>query len=305
MLDFHIPTEDDKKWIDEILDGTEYFGCFCTFATLYLWKDAYRTQVARYGDALLIRGGDPEYSHYYMYPVGKSYDIREIITVLREDAANFNTKLVIKCAEKWQCDEIKSAFPNEFSYAESRNDFDYIYSSENLINLKGKKFHAKRNHISKFMRTYPDWKYEDIDASNVIECINTAGEWLERALPEADEDEKTELCLENSAIALALRNRENLGIIGGLIRVKGKVIAMTLGEPINKRVFVTHFEKADTDYDGAYAMINNQFAIHRLSSYEYINREEDMGIEGLRKAKLSYNPDILLEKYSVEDLSVK
>lgn len=303
MLDFHIPTEDDKLWIDEVLDGTVYFGCFYTFATLYLWRDVYHTQVARYGDALLIRGGDTKHSNYYMYPAGKSYDIRKIIPLIREDAASLGAKAVIACVEKWQCDEIRTAFPDEFSYTESRDEFDYIYLSDNLINLRGKKFHAKRNHISKFVRNYPNWIYEDVGAENAIECIDAASIWLERSLPNANEFEKSELCFENSAIALALRNREKLGIIGGLIRVDGKVIAMTLGEPINKRVFVTHFEKADTDYEGAYAMINNQFAIHSLASYEYVNREEDMGIEGLRKAKLSYNPDILLEKYCVKDLS--
>lgn len=299
-----MPTEDDKQWIDEVLEGTEYFGCFYTFATLYLWKDVYHTTVARLGDALLIRGGDLKKNPYYMYPAGRSYDIRQIVSLLREDAAALGAKLVISCAEKQQCEELQAAFPDEFSYTESRDEFDYVYLSENLINLRGKKFHAKRNHISKFIRKYPDWTYENIGADNSIECINTASGWLEKALEETDDDyEKKELCLENSAIALAIRNRDALGIIGGLLRVDGKVIAMTLGEPINKRVFVTHFEKADTDYDGAYAMINNQFAVNRLSGYEYINREEDMGIEGLRKAKLSYYPDILLDKYLIKDLT--
>lgn len=302
MLDFHTPTEDDKQWIDEVLEGTEYFGCFYTFATLYLWKDVYHTTVARFGDALLIRGGDLKKNPYYMYPAGRSYDIRQIIAMLREDAASLGTKLVMSCVEKQQCEELQTAFPDEFSYTESRDEFDYIYLSDNLINLRGKKFHAKRNHISRFIRKHPDWTYENICADNAVECINTASEWLENALQEAEAEEKTKLCLENSAIALAIRNRDALGIIGGLLRVDGRVIAMTLGEPANKRVFVTHFEKADTNYDGAYAMINNQFAANSLSQYEYINREEDMGIEGLRKAKLSYYPDILLEKYLVRDL---
>ena len=107
--------------------------------------------------------------------------------------------------------------------------------------------------------------------------------------------------MENYAIALALRHYDEMGFVGGLLRVGGKVIALTLGEPLNRRVFVTHFEKADTDYEGAYTMINRQFAVHRLADYEYINREEDMGLESLRKAKLSYHPDILLKKYRVED----
>ena len=118
-----------------------------------------------------------------------------------------------------------------------------------------------------------------------------------------DEEQVYELCMENSAIALALRQFDTLGMAGGLLRVGGRVVAITIGEPINSRVFVTHFEKADTDYDGAYTMINNQFAINRLSGYEYINREEDMDKEGLRRAKLSYYPAILLEKFSARDIS--
>lgn len=305
MLDFHSPTMDDKDWIDEIFDGTKYFGCFCTFATLFLWKDLYLTEVAQLGTACLIRGKDEDDVVYYMYPLGRDYDISECIAELRADAAQFGNKLLIYCAEKWQCDELRDAFPNQFEYSESRNEFDYIYLSENLINLSGKKFHAKRNHISKFMRTYPDWKYENISPDNLDECIDFIGDWLEKSIEGAEQEQIFELCMENSAIAVALKNYTALGMVGGLLRVGEKVIAVTLGEPINNRVFVTHFEKADTDFDGAYAVINNQFAINQLSSYEYVNREEDLGLEGLRRAKLSYNPDILLEKYRIEDISVQ
>lgn len=302
-LDFHIPTLDDKTWIDEIYEGTEYFGCFCTFATLYLWKELYYTEVARFGDALLIRGKNDRDEWYYMYPLGKAYDIRETIAVLRADAAEKHSKLVIYCAEQWQCDELRGAFPDEFAYTGSRGEFDYIYRTENLIHLPGKKFHAKRNHISKFMRTYPDWTYENIGPDNLAECIAFTSAWLEKAIVGQDDEQIYELCMENSAIALALRQFDTLGMAGGLLRVSGRVAAITLGEPINRRVFVTHFEKADTDIDGAYTMINQQFAVNRLADYEYINREEDLGLEGLRKAKLSYHPDILLEKFNIRDLT--
>lgn len=304
MLDFHSPTLDDKAWVDEVLEGTEYFGCFCTFATFFLWKDLYATEVARLNGAFLTRGKDEEGHFYYMYPLGREYDIRECIAALRADAAALGTRLLIYCAEKWQCDELRAAFPNEFVYEETRSEFDYLYRSDNLIHLSGKKFHAKRNHVSKFMRMYPDWAYENISPENLSECIDFAAHWLEKSIAgEDDEEQVRELCMENSAIAMALKNYKTLGLVGGLLRVGGSVIAVTLGEPINHRVFVTHFEKADTDVDGAYAAINNQFALHRLASYEYINREEDMGLEGLRRAKLSYHPDILLEKYRVEDIS--
>lgn len=303
MLDFHVPTLADKKWIDEIFEGTEYFGCFCTFATLWLWKDRYFTEVARFDNAMLIRGADDQKNIYYMYPMGKEYDIREAIAALREDAKRLRTGLVIYCAETQQCHELNEAFPGEFEFAPQRGDYDYIYLTQNLMHLSGKKFHAKRNHISKFMRSYPDWRYEDLNASNIPECAGFLEGILQKAIAGQSEEEVFELCMENSAIALALEHYEALGLVGGLLLVGGRVIALTIGEPINSRVFVTHFEKADTDYDGAYTVINRQFALNRLSGYEYINREEDMDKQGLRKAKLSYYPDILLEKFSAEDVS--
>lgn len=303
MFDFHEPTLEDKPWMDGIFEGTEYFGCFCSFATLWLWKERYFTEVARMDGCLLLRGVDDEKNTYYMYPMGKGYDIKTAIATLRDDAASHGSRLIIYCAEKWQCDELREAFPGEFAFEEQRGDFDYVYRSENLIHLSGKKFHAKRNHISKFKRSYPNWTYEDISDSNIPECMDFASAMLEKAIVGQDRDEAAELRMENIAIAKALGHFEMLGMAGGLLRVGGRIVAMTIGEPLNRRVFVTHFEKADTDYDGAYTMINQQFAVHRLSAYEYINREEDMDKEGLRKAKLSYYPEILLEKFSAEDVS--
>ena len=186
MLDFHEPTLADKPWIDEIFEGTEYFGCFCTFATLWLWKERYFTEVARSGDCLLIRGLDDGKNVYYMYPMGKKYDVRAEIAALREDAAVNGTRLLIYCAEKWQCDELREAFPGEFAFEEQRGDFDYIYRSENLIRLSGKKFHAKRNHISKFIRSFPDWQYERIDGSHTGECMEFALSLLEKTIAAQD-----------------------------------------------------------------------------------------------------------------------
>ena len=270
MLDFHVPTLEDKPWIDGILEGTEYFGCFCSFATLWLWKERYFTEVAQMDNCLLLRGVDDGKNTYYMYPMGKDYDIRTAIAALRGDASCHGGRLVIYCAEKWQCDELRAAFPGEFAFEEQRGDFDYVYRSENLIHLSGKKFHAKRNHISKFMRSYPDWTYEEIGGANISECMEFANSVLQKAIAGENGEEVAELCMENTAIAKALRHFEWLGMVGGLLRVGGRIVAMTIGEPLNKRVFVTHFEKADTDYDGAYTMINHEFAVNRLSAFEYI-----------------------------------
>ncbi len=305
-LSFHKPTLDDKPWVDDVFSGTAYYGCFCTFATFFLWKDMYATEVTHFQNALLTRGRGSDGSLYYMYPMGRDYDIRACIEAMRADAAAQGQTLLIYCAEEWQCDELRTAFPGAFAYEATRSEFDYLYRSEHLVHLSGKKFHAKRNHISRFTRLYPDWQYENISSANLAECAAFVGRWLDQAVAqETDEEQIFELCMENSAIALALRHFETLGLVGGLLRVNGNVMAVTIGEPINSRVFVTHFEKADTNFDGAYAVINQQFAMNQLASYEYINREEDMGREGLRKAKLSYHPDILLEKYCVREIPAR
>ncbi|MBQ1554128.1 MAG: DUF2156 domain-containing protein [Clostridia bacterium] len=306
-LNFHRLSLDDKAWVDAVFQGTAYRGCFCSFATFYLWKDAYHSEATYFSNALLARGIDREGQRYYMYPLGREYDIRACIEALREDAAAEGCPLRLSCVEEWQCEELRNAFPGEFTFELSRDDFDYMYRTEDLIRLSGKKYHAKRSHISQFVRAYPDWQYDDITSGNASECIAFADEWLAGTVAaESDPRQAQELRVENAAIVLALSEFERLGFMGGLLRVGGKIIAMTIGEPLQPKVFkvfVTHFEKADTGYNGAYGMINQQFALHGLAPYEYVNREEDMGREGLRKAKLSYHPAFLLEKYNVRDIS--
>ena len=299
--DFHIPTEHDRQWMREVLSDTDYLASFYAPGAVWMWRDMYRMEVARFQDAVLMRGRADEDMTYYMYPIGRAYDIREAIAVLRRDAEEQGTGLMMYSVEQRQCDELRAAFPDAFFFEETRWDFDYIYRTEHLIALSGKKFHAKRNHISHFQRLYSDWRYEDISAANAEECIECAGEWLKKAAAGQEEERVYELCMENSAIALSLRHYDEMGFVGGQLRAGGRVVALTLGEPLSRRVFATHFEKADTDFEGAYAMINQQFAAHRLAGYEYVNREEDLGLESLRKAKLSYHPDILLPKYRVQD----
>ncbi|MEG1436658.1 MAG: phosphatidylglycerol lysyltransferase domain-containing protein, partial [Oscillospiraceae bacterium] len=158
--------------------------------------------------------------------------------------------------------------------------------------LPGKKFHSKRNHISNFEKTY-DWSYEEINKENMQECIEMNRKWeAENKMRNPDGMNKEEL-----AIIRAFDNFDELGFKGGLIRANGEVVAYTMGERLNDNTFCTHIEKAFADIRGAYPIINREFAKNTLTEYEFVNREEDMGIEGLRKAKLSYNPVYLVSKY--------
>lgn len=187
-------------------------------------------------------------------------------------------------------EKVEAMFPGKFEFEPLRDSYDYIYLTENLINLPGKKFHGKRNHIAAFVRDN-EWSYEPITADNLDECIAMNAEWERRNRekdPEAMDDEL-------DAINISFKNYFELGFVGGLLRANGEVVAFTFGEEMNPEMFCTHIEKAYADVRGAYPMINREFAANALSQYKYVNREDDTGSEGLRKAKLSYYPDILLE----------
>ena len=180
-----------------------------------------------------------------------------------------------------------------YNLDESRNEFDYIYKRENITNLSGKKYHSKRNHISAFSKQF-DWHYEPITAENMSGVKKCAEMWYNENLDRGD----VELDAERKGINILLDNMSALNMKGGAISVDGNIVAFTLGSPINSKVYDIHIEKALKSYATAYTVINREFARHELSDYEYINRENDLGVEGLRRAKLSYHPDILLKKYA-------
>ena len=155
----------------------------------------------------------------------------------------------------------------------------------------------KRNHLSRFARTY-SFTYEDLGPDNLEACLEIAKAWADQSMSTGEKVKSPER--ELGALSLAIRHFDALALSGGLIRIDGKPVAFTIGEEINSKLFLLHFEKALSGYDGLYAAINHEFAARNLSGYEYINREEDMGIEGLRRAKLSYYPAILLDRYTAE-----
>lgn len=187
---------------------------------------------------------------------------------------------------------IERWYPGQYQIEYDRDSADYLYRQESLATLAGKKLHAKRNHINRFLENYPDYQYERINGKNWKECLELEEAWARENNPEHDVDKENE----KAVIAYALEHRKMFGMIGGLIRAEGKVVAFTLGERLTEDTFDVHFEKAYADVQGAYAMINREFVRRELSDYTYINREEDMGIPGLRQAKLSYQPDSLVEK---------
>lgn len=177
-----------------------------------------------------------------------------------------------------------------FEYIHDMGAEDYVYLREKMVSLSGKHLQPKRNHINKFEKLYPEYQFEEITDANLEECLALGQDWLEHK--EVDSSRLAE----QKMIEKCLRHREELGLLTGALRVDGKIIAFTFGSPINQDTFDIHVEKADISYEGAFAMINREFAKRIPEQYTYINREEDLGLEGLRKSKLSYKPELMLIK---------
>ena len=167
-----------------------------------------------------------------------------------------------------------------------------MYQSQSLATLGGKKLHSKRNYINRFKQL--NWSFEDITPDNIDECKQMSLEWCIRNDCDKSEDKSEEMC----AVGIGLEHFFDLGLVGGILRVDGRIQAFSYGEQQCSDTFVTHVEKAFTDYDGAYPMINYMMANRFCKGLEYINREEDMGEENLRKAKKSYHPCFMVEKFS-------
>lgn len=292
-MDFHRITLCDKEWMEELLSYSDYNSCEYSFTDLFNWGHVHQTEVARMGDFGVIRSGFKDFS--YLYPFGRG-DVCPVIEAMMEDAKENHVDFTLSLILEPMKAELETLFPGRFSFTEERAYFDYIYAQETLAELKGKKLHGKRNHINSFKEQYPDWKFEKITADNLAECWQMNEEWSKQN--EISDD--AGLLKERTALKNAFEHFFEEELVGGLIRANGKVIAYSMGHRLNRDTFVVHFEKAFAEIRGAYQMINQQFAKHCCEGFAYINREDDTGLEGLRKAKLSYLPQILLTKYDAK-----
>lgn len=290
MIDFKKIEISDKPWIDELLACSDFKGAEYCFTNLFIWDEVYHSKIARYKDFLLLTSGSGEETKY-LYPAGKG-DIKEVLEFLEADAKERGVPFTLIGITADTKPVIEQLMPGAFKYEAVRNSFDYIYESEKLITLSGKKLQPKRNHLNNFIKL-EGWSYEDITAENLNECIEYTNAWCKVN----GCGENLSLMWECCAVNKALSHFFELGLKGGLIRLDGKVIAYTVGEAINSDTVIVHIEKAEADIRGSYQAINNQFIQRLAAGYQYVNREDDAGDEGLRRAKESYYPAFMLEKF--------
>lgn len=279
--------------MEELLGYSDYNSCEYSFTDLFNWGHVHQTEVARMNDYGVIRSGFKEFS--YLYPFGRG-DVRPVIEEMVADARKNNVNFTVSLILEPMKQELQTIFPGRFTFTEERDYFDYIYERESLVELKGKKLSAKRNHLNAFKMLNPDWSFERITRENIDECWQMNQLWNEQN----DLSLGSGLLKEQAALRSAFDHFFEEELVGGLIRTNGRIVAYSIGHPLNSDTFVVHFEKAFADVRGAYQIINQQFALNCCEGYRYINREDDTGLEGLRKAKLSYLPQILLKKYDAK-----
>lgn len=292
VIPFKQPGLEDKEWFDELAARSDYRGCEYNFTNIYAWSDTFSQEIARIDHFLMVRVRDNK-GCSYLFPAG-SGDVRPVLReLIRESMSRCRCFKLIGVTETTR-GMLEKAFPGRFRYQEDRNSWDYLYRADKLAELPGKKLHAKRTHINRFVEQYPEWSFEPITAANLEECYAMHREW--NRLNNGEDGSGDEIALKK-----VFDHYEQLKLDGGLLRAGGRCVGFTMGERLSSDTYDTHFEKAFASVQGAYAMINREFARMIREKYPevvYINREDDLGLEGLRRAKLSYEPDGMVEKFS-------
>lgn len=292
MIDFHRIQIENKEEYEKILLSSPTRGCEYSFSNLYFWG---RQQIA------FLDGCVAFFAHFngfsvYPYPIGPG-DRRAVLEKIMDDAAQRGIPCRICCISPADREELEAWFPGKFFFRTGRDNFDYVYDINDLADLKGRKFQRKRNHVNRFRAMHPDFTVEPITKDNQEIAQALTKQWYADRM---ERDPNGDYLLEEVALNRAFSQYEALDMDGLLLYCDGKAVAMTMGSRMSQDTVDVHFEKALEDVDGAYAAINCEFARHiRLEHPEilYLNREDDLGIEGLRKAKLSYNPHHMMEKY--------
>ena len=293
MLEFSVIDITDKERITKALNKSQFMGCEYSFANNMAWRRLGDSQIAFYKDFYICcsfrsEDGIPR----FFLPSGEG-SYRDVICSMKEYANSLGKPLEIAGITEPSLKMLSELFSDEFTTDTDEGDWDYIYNSSDLIELSGRKYHSKRNHLARFNELGAEFSI--MTEKDFDDCITFSAVEYNNKTDTSDHS----FIAEQYAINTYFNYFNELGLTGGVIRIGGKVAAFTIGEKLNSETFCVHIEKADTNYNGIYAGINNSFAKAAAAGYKYINREEDLGIEGLRKSKLSYHPAFLLKKYTV------
>lgn len=294
-LVFNPLTFDDKHIFDRYLNEYKFSTSEYTFANLLIWRKGCDIKYTIYDGVLIIKKRDFKGNYHFMQPIGyKKENLKNLVQKLKEYKLENKMNYLFKDVEISFLNDIRETCGDKALIEADIDNFDYIYDREKLATLSGKKLHSKKNHYNYFIKTY-DYTVKDFSEPYVKEdCIKAAENWHEERYS-GDEY----LSYELEGIKELINHMDELNQKGIAVYVDGVISAFTIGECVNEDMAIIYIEKGRTDIRGIYSFINKVFAQEYLSRVKYINREQDLGIEGLRKAKKSYNPIKLEEKYCI------
>ena len=290
MIPFAKLNLNQKEPLNRYLLKADKQSCEYSFANLFLWG---RKKVAEQ-DGFLLLESQFDRKNVYIFPVGTG-DLKTALDALIHDAQMRGICCCLAALTEEECRLVEQLYPGKFCFYCDRDSYDYVYAIDDLADLKGRKFQKKRNHLNRFRQEHPEAEILPLDERTRVAAFQLAEQWYhDHCAADPDHDHH----LEHDALHRAFAFYPQLGMEGVVLMEKGKILAFAMGSRLNHDTFDIHFEKA-LDIDGAYAAINQGFASYLREKYpdvKWLNREDDMGIAGLRKAKLSYCPHHMVEK---------
>ena len=280
-------------------NSVDYEACEYCFTTLYMWRHTYKTSYY-IGDEFAIIVGEYEGDRFSVLPLAKKDKIHKALDFMINYFKTEDHQIYLRAVTKEVVELLQKDYPGKFKYIEERDYFDYVYDAESLRTLAGRKNQKKRNHINYFLKEYEGrFEYKKLEEKDFDQCIDLLKAWANNKAEHGDTDDG----IDDEFIGVK-KIFDNYDVLKQDVKIAGiyidsKLEAFTIGENINENMAVIHIEKANPEIRGLYPYINQQFLVNEFEDVEFVNREEDLGIEGLRKAKLSYHPCKFVEKYTV------
>ncbi|MBQ3394551.1 MAG: DUF2156 domain-containing protein [Oscillospiraceae bacterium] len=291
MTVYNTLTPDDCSIIKGFFTDSGKEDCDHCFAAMLRWSFRHPLEWRVLDDTLFLRTvtGD---EIWHLMPMGKM-DPKSMLEVLKSESKEERKPFLIYGIDREDRQMLEGCLGDALLIEEDRDSEDYIYLTSDLSELPGKRYQKKRNHCARFEKDFPDYAFEELDRKNIPDARAFELEWNSIY----SSPDNIDLNSERDGILRLLDNFEKLRLFGGLIRAGGRVLAITIAEELSSDMVDIVVEKAYHDVDSAYAVINRDFARNCLSGYRFINREDDVGDEGLRTAKLRYHPTQLKKKY--------
>lgn len=297
IIEFRVLTKADKPLLDRYFQSRYYENSHFNFTNLFMWRKPYHIKWCE-EDGVLYMTAEWDGQLMALQPYGPEEKMQEATEKFLAYFESQGKPLFMTGMEKSYAAVLEQYEGAAFEIKADRDNYDYVYLAEKLITLSGRKLHSKKNHLNAFRKLYPQAEYLPMTQEILPACLEELQRWYDLRIQ--DEPDDPFIGWESQAIREVFADFEYFGLKGGAIRLDGRIIAFTFGEQLNTDTVVVHVEKADPDIRGAYPAINQGFIEHCWQGMTYVNREEDMGHEGLRKAKESYKPEKMIEKFNAK-----